>query len=152
MPRSDESRRDYFLNRGIALSIENLTAFTAALQAIFLRDGQVALWIGSLANNDIRRCLEIAQSVVASPQIAVHELIMAYVDRSYLEVPLHKIKRAIIKQQYNVYPGEINKYVRNIYALDDELNVSLLGLRILQLLDDARRSDREPFCQSGASH
>ena len=45
-----ESGRGYFVGRGIHLSLEDLTAFTAALQSVFLRTGSVARWIGHLAN------------------------------------------------------------------------------------------------------
>ena len=62
-----ESGRGYFVGRGIHLSLEDLTAFTAALQSVFLRTGSVARWIGHLANRDIRRCLELAKDVVTSP-------------------------------------------------------------------------------------
>ncbi len=143
--------RGYFLGRGIPLSIDNLTAFTAALQAIFLKEGQVSKWIGSLANNDIRRCLEIAQSVVSSPHLAVHELISAFLAGTNVDVPPAKIRRAIIKQRYNIYPGEINKYIWNVYALDEGVDASpLTGLRLLQFLEDARRSDRDnPFVGLG---
>lgn len=137
-----EPGRGYFLQRGIPLSIENLTAFTAALQAIFLKNGQVASWIGHLANNDIRRCLEIARSVVSSPHIDVHELISTYLSGQSIDIPQIKIKRAMIKQQYDIYPGEENRYVRNIYALSHEVETSpLMGLRLLQLLEDARASE-----------
>jgi hypothetical protein len=37
------SGRGYFLSRGISLTIENLTAFTAALQTIFLKTGETSL-------------------------------------------------------------------------------------------------------------
>jgi GTPase SAR1 family protein len=43
-----ERGRGYFFGRGIELSIDNLRAFTNTVQAVFIRTGQVANWIGNL--------------------------------------------------------------------------------------------------------
>ncbi len=143
--RPEEQRqpgRGYFLGRGIPLSIQNTTAFTAALQAIFLRKDEVSWWIGNLANSDIRRSLDIARHIVSSPHIAVHELVTTYVTGSNFSLRPYKIKRALIRGQYDIYPGEANEFIRNIYTLDESIESSpLLGLRLLQLLKDARRPD-----------
>ncbi len=142
-----EPGRGYFIGRGISLSIENLTAFTAALQTIFLRTGEVSEWIGNLANNDIRQCLELAKNVVTSPHLRVQDLVETYIASSNVHLPPHRIKRALIREQYDIYPGEVNRFVRNIYAIDDEIDSSpLFGIRILQLLSDAYESDtQDPF-------
>lgn len=143
-----EPGRGYFLGRGIPLTIGDLTAFTAALQAIFLRTGTVASWIGNLANNDIRRCLEIAKNIVSSPHLEVTELLKAYYASSDIYVPRYKVKRALFRGQYNIHPvGVSNSFVRNIYALEDEVETTpLLGLRILRLLEDAQESNTgDPF-------
>src|SRR5262249_52987263 len=58
-----ESGSGYFVGRGIELSITNLTAFVNCLQGIFVRTGDVAEWIGNLANYDIRRCLDLTRDV-----------------------------------------------------------------------------------------
>ncbi len=141
-----ESGEGYFLARGIRLSITNLTAFSATLQAAFLKTGQVSLWIGNLANNDIRRCLDIAKNIVSSPHLEVHELLKAAIADSDIVVPRYKIKRALFKGQYDIYPVGVNSYVRNVYALDEVETTPLLGLRILRLLRDAQKTDTSnPF-------
>ena len=139
--------RGYFLGRGISLSIDDLTNFTAALQAIFLRTGEPSYWIGNFANRDIRRCLDIAKFLVTSPHLEVHELLKTYLADSSIFLPTYKVKRALIKGCYDIYADEIHTFIRNIYALDDELETSpLLGLRILRLLRDTQKSDADnPF-------
>ena len=137
-----ESGTGYFINRGIRLSIENLTAFTASLQTIFLNTGQVSTWIGNLANNDVRRCLEVAKSLITSPHIEVAELITTYSAGSSIRVSPHKIKRALFRGQYDIYPAGVNSFVHNIFSLSDEFDTSpLMGIRLLLLLKDAQ-SDR----------
>jgi hypothetical protein len=79
---------------------------------------------------------------VMSPHIAMHELINSYLAKDGVFVPLYKIQRALIKEQYDIYPGTANKFVRNIYAIEEQIDTSpLLGLRLLQLLKDGRRLD-----------
>lgn len=142
-----EPGKGYFIGRGIPLSIDNLAGFAAALQAIFLRKGEVSWWIGNLANRDVRRCLEIAKSLVTSPHIEVYELLKTYFAHSHIYVPPYKIKRALIRGQYDIYPMGVHTFVRNIYSIDDEVETSpLLGLRLLRLLRDAQKSGNEdPF-------
>lgn len=147
---SEERRlpgRGYFLGRGISLSIDDLTNFTAALQTIFLKTGETSNWIGNFANRDIRQCLDIAKFLVTSPHLEVHELLKTYLADSSLFLPSYKVKRALVKGQYDIYVDELHTFVRNVYSLDEDLETSpLLGLRILRLLRDAQKSDEEnPF-------
>jgi hypothetical protein len=80
--------------------------------------------------------------MVTSPYLEVHELISSYVAGTTLYVPSYKIKRALIKGQYDIYPGEQNIAVRNIFAIDDETETTpLLGLRLLELLRDAHDTE-----------
>lgn len=142
-----EPGRGYFLGRGISLSIDNLTAFTATLQAVFLRTGEVSWWIGNFANRDIRRCLEIAKSLVTSPHLEVHELLKTYIADSSIYVPTYKIKRALVRGNYDIYSAGIHTFIRNIFAIDEDIETSpLSGLRLLRLLRDAQKSDSaDPF-------
>ncbi len=142
-----EPGRGYFVGRGIHLSIKDLTGFTAALQAIFLRTGEVSEWIGNLANHDIRQCLELAKSLVTSPQLQVQDLIEAYLMSSNIYIPPYRITKAIVRGHHDIYVDAANRFVRNVYALNDEMDSSpLTGLRILGMLQDGQESDpRDPF-------
>lgn len=137
-----ESGTGYFIGRGIDLSIGNLTAFVNCLQSIFIRTGDVAEWIGNLANYDIRRCLDLTRDVVSSPHIKTDELLKAYVDKSAMIVDSEEIKRAIILGKYDIYPVGQHKFVQNVFALTTEATTSpLLPTRILQFLHDAHHQD-----------
>ncbi len=138
-----EPGRRYFVGRGIHLSLEDLGKFSSVLQSVFLKTGSVSRWIGSLANGDIRQCLELAKEVSTSPHIGVEELLKLYVDESSFYTPVWKIRNAIIKGKYDIFPAGDNRFVQNIYWLDDETESSpLLGLRLLHLLRDRRRSGK----------
>lgn len=136
-----ERGRGYFLKRGIGLSLENLTAFTSCLQCVFLETGSVAHWIGNLANRDIRQCLEIARDVMISPHLRTEELLNAYIAGSTLAIPPIRILKALIRGHFDIYRNGQNKFVRNVYCLDDRYETTpLLALSILQVLRDARFS------------
>src|SRR5262249_37276347 len=142
--RLNEEKREpgqgYFFGRGISLSIDNLIAFTASLQSIFLRGGDVAWWICNLAKRDIPRCPEIAKSLVTSPHLEVHELMKTYIAGSSIYLPPYKIKRALIKGRYDIYPAGEQPFIHNVFAIEEDVDSSpLLGLRILRLLRDAQK-------------
>lgn len=144
-----ESGSGYFVGRGIRLSVENLVAFTATLQTIFVNTGEVATWVGHLANNDVRRCLEISKTLITSPHLNVGELVTTYVAGSSLFVPRHKLKRALLRGMYDIYSqdGTVVPFVFNIFALSDDLDGSpLMGIRLLSLLRDVQADAKnDPF-------
>ena len=132
----------YFLSKGIRLSLEDLQAFTFCLQQVFLNTGMVAKWVGNLANNDIRRCLQLVRNIISSPYLKVEELIKAYLYQSSFSVSEDDIKRAIILKGYNYYPTGQNEFVQNLFSLSTEVDTTpLLALRILRLLRDAKHHD-----------
>src|SRR5262249_10571304 len=125
-------------------SIENLQAFTSGLQAVFIRTGSVADWVGNLANHDVRRCLQLTREIVASPYIKVSDLLKAYIGHTSLEVNPEDVQLAIIRGRYDTYPLGQSAFIQNIYALITETDTTpLLGVRILQQLEDTRFQDAE---------
>jgi cold shock CspA family protein len=139
-----ETGKGYFFGRGIDLSIENLRGFTNGLQAVFISTGQMAAWIGDLANRDIRRCLQLTREIVASPYIKVHDLLGAFVTHTTIAVSPEDAKMAIIRGKYDIYPTGQSAFIQNLYALTTEIVTSpLLGVRILRLLDETNYQQAE---------
>lgn len=129
----------YFFGRGIPLSIGNLKAFANCLQEVFIKTGQVAEWIGNLANRDIRRSLKLTREIIGSPYIKVYELVTAWMDKTTIDVNPEDVKLAIVRARYDIYPSGQHEFVQNIYALTTEIDTTpLLGVRILQYLSDTR--------------
>lgn len=133
-----EEGKGYFLTRGIPLSIDNVKAFAACLQTVFINTGQVADWIGRLSNQETRRSLQLTRETVASPHLKVVELLKAYVAKSTMQVSQDEIKLAIIRGKYDIYPANNNSFVQNIFNLViDHDTTPLIAVRILQYLDIA---------------
>jgi hypothetical protein len=92
-----------------------------------------------LANHDVRRVLELARDIVASPHLQLEEMLKAHVAKSAIVIASYKVKKAIIDGKYDVYPTGQHKFVQNIFALQLDIPTSpLIGVRLLQVLRDAK--------------
>jgi cold shock CspA family protein len=136
--------RGYFFSRNIRLEIDNIQGFAACLQTVFVNTGQVADWIGKLANHDIRRALQLTCEIVTSPYIPIPELCAAWVSRSTMNVDPDVVKTAIIRGKYNIYCSRSSAFVQNLYTLASEHETTpLLAIRVLRFLADAWESNTE---------
>ena len=136
--KKPETGRGYFFSRGMCLEIENIRGFAACLQTVFLNTGQVAEWIGRLANHDIRRCLQFTRETVASPHIHVADLVAANIAKTSMTVNPDDVKMAMIRGKYDIYFQTVQAFVQNLYNLIPEYETTpLLGLSVLQFLESA---------------
>lgn len=134
----------YFTEKGIRLSLDDLAGFTATLQRVFIDTDSIAEWIGNLSNADVRRALQLSSQLIASPHLQVADLVKAsWVDRGKKpSVPAWRVKNALVRSSYDIYPSGQNEFVQNVFALAEEVEASpLTGTRLLKLLSDA--PDRE---------
>lgn len=135
--KSEEQRREYFLSRGIRLKLEDVGKFASGLNRIFVESKDTAKWMGGLANYDIRRLLELTKDVIASPHLKLDDLLKAHIVGTAEAVPSYKVKLAIIKRRYDIYPAGEHSFVQNLFGLSlDPPTTPLLGARILQFLSD----------------
>lgn len=133
-----EAGKGYFFGRGIPLELDNIKAFAATLQTLFISTGEVAQWIGRLANQDIRRCLRLTRDVVSSPHLEAHKLLAATRDKSTMVMDQNAIKLAIIQGKYDIYPVGMNSFVQNVFDLVKEFETTpLLPSRVLEYLRGA---------------
>lgn len=138
-----EVGRGYFFGKGMALEVSNIRAFAACLQRVFLSTGEVAHWIGRLANGEVRRSLQLTHSIIASPYIRVDELVKAFISGSAMNVRDEDVRLAIIRGGYDVYPAGTHSYVQNVFDMAQDCTTTpLLAIRILRRLRDA--FDRNP--------
>lgn len=143
---SERTRPDerYFVGKGISLSIEDLAAFSRSLQRIFLQTSNISSWIGALANYDVRRTLNLARVFVSSPHLRVSDLLKAYIAGNAVEVHQNRAVKALVRGHYDIYPARQHDFVQNLFSLNEDLETSpLLGMRILQLLNDVPMRERE---------
>lgn len=135
---------DYFVRGGVTLSVDNLLGFTRTLQNVFVDTPDTAKEIGELANFDVRRMLNLLRKTVVSPHLRVSDLIQAYVTGGTGSIPRWRITKAVIRQNYDIYPAGLHDYVQNVYSPDAAVATTpLLALRILQLLRDVPAKEHE---------
>lgn len=136
--------RSYFVHRGVTLSLDDIQGFTRSLQRVFLDTPDVSRTIGELANHDVRRTLTLVRQSVASPHLAVADLITTYISGNAQKIPSWKTEKAMIRQHHDIYPVGQHDFVQNVFALDASLATTpLLGIRLLQLLSDVPAKEHE---------
>lgn len=134
----------YFVERGIYLRLDDITAFARGLQRIFIESRDVSRWIGDLANHDVRRTLNLIRAFIGSPHLRVADLVSAYASGSAIDLPWWRTERAIIRLHYDIYPAAQHDFVQNLFALNEDLPTTpLLGIRLLQLLSDIPEREHE---------
>ncbi|WP_223543829.1 AAA family ATPase [Pseudomonas sp. BF-B-28] len=126
----------YFLTKGIRVGLQDLKAFVACIETIFIETEYISRLISSLCNFDIRRSLELTRKTLVSPHIAIEDLIKTYMSQGHrLRIPTSKIKKAIYLGDYTTFSQEDNAFILNMYAIHaDHISSPLARLSIMQVL------------------
>lgn len=127
----------YFLSKGIRLSIANIEAFAACLEEAFITTDFTGRRISWLANHDIRRSLQIAHRIVMSPSMNIEQVVKAYLAKQAADIPPYKIMLSIILGNYNYFQKTESSFLSNVFDVEvGDVASPLLKLSILQLLVD----------------
>ena len=128
----------YFTTRGIRLSIENINAFAACLEEALLQEDFVSRRISWLANNNIKKSLELTQQVIMSPYFTVDDLIKTYIASGPGRLPsghASKLMKALVLQNYNNFQPAKNEFVMNVFEVSPHSPTSpLVSLTLLKVL------------------
>ncbi|MCU7249148.1 AAA family ATPase [Pseudomonas koreensis] len=129
-------REKYFLTKGIRISVQDMNAFVACIESIFIETDYISRLISSLCNYDIRRSLELTRKTLTSPHIAIDDLIKTYLSQANkIRIPPQKIKKAIFLGDYSQFSQEDNSFILNMYTIQsDQISSPLARLSILQTL------------------
>lgn len=130
------SSNQYFLTKGIRVSLQDLNAFVACIESIFIETDYISRLISSLCNHDIRRSLELTRKTLTSPHIAIDDLIRTYLSQgNKLRIAPQRIKKAIFLGDYSQFSQDDNAFVVNLYTIHaDHISSPLARLSILQAL------------------
>lgn len=131
-----QQQDQYFLTKGIRLSVQDLNAFVACIETIFIDTDYISRLISSLCNYDIRRSLELAKRTLTSPHIAIDDLVKTYLSQANkLRIAPQKIKKAIFLGDYSQFAQEENHFILNLYhTFSDHISTPLTRLTILTAL------------------
>ncbi len=140
----ERERGEYFLGKGIRLTVADLNAFAACIDDIFIQTDYVSRVVGWLSNHDIRRSLNIAKRIITSPMISSEDLVRTYVAERRLAIPEAKIRQALIFGEYNQFNQDASDYIVDVFAVrPDEVVTPLARLSILRLLLDKEAQTAE---------
>lgn len=132
-----ENSKEYFTQKGIRLSISDVTAFALSVEDIFINEDYVGRMVGWLANFDIRRGLQIAQRIITSPILDISELVKAYAIGQTFRPQRLSIKKALLLGDYNHFYQQDSSFIVNLFEVNSNAVTSpLLRLSILRLLID----------------
>lgn len=136
----ERDTRSYFLKKGIRLSVDNIRAFAACAEEIFLNEPFISRRIGWLSNHDIRRSLLISQQVLTSPHLSIDDLVGVYLKQGTsgpVKISYRKFMQALIQGDYNAYQQGNSSFVLNVFDISADFpSTPLLRLSILKLLID----------------
>ena len=132
----------YMLACGIQLKVSNVKDFVTAMESLLISEEFVSKKIGSLANFEPRKTLEIARQVMCSPYILVEDFFQAHATGELYRIKGIKLDKAIILNQSKFFSQKENSYILNLFELDKEdITSPLLSIRVLTLLKDVWESD-----------
>lgn len=139
-------RGEYFLSKGIRLSVPDIQAFAASVEEVFINTEYVGRIISWLANHDIRRSLEIARRIITSPILGVENIVKAYLASGRLNIPERKVMQALIFGDYNSFKQEQSDFILNVFSLKpDQITTPLVKLSIIALLMNKEAQASEPI-------
>jgi len=131
---------EYFLTRGIRLTVENLRGFAACLEEVFIKEDFVSRRVSWLANNNLGRSLELAQKLIMSPFFSIEQLVTAYIaygGSTTLRLNYRSFMQALLHGNYNAFLQDHNSFVLNVFAISPYLPTTpLLNLSIIKMLID----------------
>ena len=130
-------RSNYFLTRGIRLSVRDIRAFAACVEEIFVSNEGQSRIIGSLANFDVRRSLQLSQRIMTSPHIEVEELVKLYLTDGNVQLNQRQVNYALICGELNHFDPLASDYILGLFTISgDKITSPLIRLSILRLMLD----------------
>ena len=131
----------YALPNGVRIKIDNLKAFAACLESVFIENEFIARRIGFLSNFDIRRSLELSRRLMTSHHIGVDHLVSAYIAKNEIEIPRWRITTGLVSGPHDYFRQDQSSFILNLFDVDaSAINSPLLKLRLLSLLLDKENS------------
>ena len=129
--------KTYFLSKGIRLRVEDIKAFAACLEEVFINSAFVSRRIAWLSNLELRRSLQLAQRVMTAAIISIDELVVAFIQRGAVSIRYRKFMLGLLFGDRSAYSAVDNDFVLNVFAIGPRIVFSPLGrLSVLRVLID----------------
>jgi cold shock CspA family protein len=136
-------KKEYFLSKGIRISIEHINGFAKVIEDIFVNHDYTSKTLGEMTNYNIRRTLLLAQRVITSSVFKIEDLIKSYISGEVITTNYTKFIDALVRGDYEIFKFGDTPEVCAIYQVDTKtIQSPLLQLRILTLLKSVQQASR----------
>lgn len=137
------------VGQGMKLQISDLESFCATVESIFVATSEITTLIGRLCNFDVRRSLELAGSVLASPWIGIEQLLRLYVAQGGVTPRRTELLNALVLQKGTLFDEDKHGFVMNVFArppgtISSPL-MSLYVLKYLMIIDEHASATSDKF-------
>lgn len=140
----ESAKTEYFLEKGIKISVSDLNAFASVVDTVFVNHEYASKTIGELSNYNIRRTLSLSKRVITSAAFKIDDLIGGYLKGEIVAPNFNKFLDALLKGDYEAFRLNDRHNIFPIFQCEREvLHSPLLGLRILALLGNQLDSNRK---------
>lgn len=139
----ETQKRDYFIGKGIRLSIDKIVSFATILEDLFVENDYMSAVIGDVSNFNVRRTLELAQRIMTSAALRVEDIFKAVATGQRTPIPHAKFMNALLRGDYEFYRQSDLHLIYPMFQASDKIRQSpLIVIRILALLYDAKNCSR----------
>lgn len=136
------------------IKLESLEAFASAIEDIFVLQDYISSRLGSLANYNIRKTLELSRRVITSSALGIEDLLKSYVSGNQSPLAPDVFMRTLLLGDYNFFKRGDRHYLFPIFDVSTEVAQSpLIFIRILALLKavhDGRSSDETRYISTSS--
>ena len=119
-------RNSYFSNRGIRVSIDDLSRFAEVLESVFVDQDYTSNLIGELTNYNIRRTLQLSKRVITSSVFKIDDLISSFIIHETIATKYSKFMNALMKGDYEAYKRGDGHEIFPVFQVDQEIRHSPL--------------------------
>ena len=132
----DQGRvREYFLDRGIRVTIKNLGAFAQVIESVFVDQPWAAKRVGQLSNYNMRKALGLAKRVVTSSVFKIDDLVQSYLLGQEVSPTQDRFLNALLKGDLEFFKADDEPLIFPVFQVDSRVKQSpLIHLRILDFL------------------
>jgi cold shock CspA family protein/KaiC/GvpD/RAD55 family RecA-like ATPase len=135
---------EYFVGRGIRVTIRDLGAFASVVESIFVDQDYASKRVGELSNYNIRETLRLSRRVITSSILNVEDLIRSYLTSQLAAPSPERFMNALVRGDYQFFKSGEEPLLFPLYQVDTTIRQSpLIHIRVLTLLQNLHTSATE---------
>lgn len=141
---SERKRSEYFTDRGIKITINDLDAFAKVIENVFVDQDYASKRVGELSNYNMRKALGLSKRIITSSVLKIDDLVRSYLTGTIVAPSPEEFMNALLKGDYDFFKSGDEPLLFPIFQVDSSIKQSpLIHLRVLIFLLDIYNSSAE---------